>query len=132
VTTLLRRFARAVGTVALGGACGAVAAALACAVWGSWVTSDAQPGAPSLAVPMAFAAVVGGVLGAGLGPLALALLPGVPRWRAALGASAGAFAGGAAAALSPAIHPILSALVGFGVAALLLRRSTPATPAGAP
>jgi hypothetical protein len=120
---------RTAGVVALGAVCGGLAAGAACAVWGAWVTRDAPPNAPGLAAPAAFAAVVGALLGAGLGPAALALLPGVRVWRAAAALTAGAFVGGVAAALSPAFHPVLTALAGVGVAAGLLRRRARVAPA---
>lgn len=83
------------------------------------------PGGITLSVDLPFATVVGGSFGAAVG-LVVAPVAGwtflrhVPFGRAILGTAAGTFLGAAAALLVG--HPAVGGIVGYAVAAVLLRR----------
>jgi hypothetical protein len=107
------------GLAVAGAVFGALAAAIACAVW---LTVDfGAPTAVHELQILAWAGAVGGVLGAALGPAAAwLLLRRVPLGRAVLGATGGAVVGGAGAALAGGFPPG-GAVLGLIVAAALLR-----------
>ena len=112
------------GALAVAGAVfGALASALAVTIWLA-PRGDLHFGTDVLL----FAALVGGALGAVLGPAAAwLLLRRVPVGRAVLGTTAGAFAGGLVSAALQ-IHAVLGAVVGFTAAALILRGRAGAPP----